>query len=176
MDSEERQALTAAVVRLKCGDRSAADEVFRRAWPLTRRFCGRWLPGSSSVDDVAQQALVKVFAQVLNFDESKDAAAWVLELAVWECRTERARVRRRPVEDNAAGAEVGEGARDPEASLEQRELRAALSEVMAGLSLADQTELARLLAEENAGDSAARKRRQRAVERLKTLWRTLHGE
>jgi hypothetical protein len=44
------------------------------------------------------------------------------------------------------------------------------------LSEHDQAELAGVLAEECAGDAAARKRRQRSLTRLKALWRTLHGE
>ena len=174
MDSGERQALTAALVRLKRGDRSAADEVFRRAWPLVRAFCARWLPGSSSAEDVAQQALVKVFEQAVRFDESKDAASWLLEVAVWECKTERARLRRRPAPQTTGLAELATAG--PEALVEAQELQAALGEVMGGLSATDQAELAKLLAEEAAGDASARKRRQRALERLKSLWRTLHGE
>jgi RNA polymerase sigma-70 factor (ECF subfamily) len=175
VESGERQALNAALIRLKRGDRTAAEEVFGLAWPLVRSFCARWLPGSPNAEDVAQQALVKLFEQVLNFDESRDAAGWLLELAVWECKSERARVRRRPMEGED-GAAVAAAAQGPEAEVERAELQAALGEVLSGLSPADQAELARLLADEAAGDPAARKRRQRALERLKSLWRTLHGE
>lgn len=175
VNSKERQALTAAMVRLKRGDRAAADEVFRRAWPAVRAFARRWLAGSAQAEDVAQQALVKVFAQALDFDVSRDALTWVLEVTVWECRTERARLRRSRIElggDAVGGEEPGR----PDVALEEAELKGALMELIGALPEAEQRELTRLLLEESSGDAAGRKRRQRAVEHLRALWRTLHGE
>lgn len=175
VNSKERQALTAAMVRLKRGDRVAADEVFRRAWPAVRAFARRWLAGSAQAEDVAQQALVKVFSQALDFDVSRDALTWVLEVTVWECRTERARLRRSRIElggDAVGGEEPGR----PDVALEEAELKGALMDLIGALPEAEQRELMRLLLEESSGDAAGRKRRQRAVEHLRALWRTLHGE
>lgn len=173
MDSKERQALTAAMVRLKRGERAAADEVFRRAWPTVRAFAHRWLSGSAQAEDVAQQALVKVFSQAMDFDASRDALTWVLEVTVWECRTERARVRRSRVTSDATEREAPGR---PDEALEEAELRSTLQELIGTLPDGEQRELTRLLLEEASGDAAGRKRRQRAVEHLKALWRTLHGE
>lgn len=175
VNSKERQALTAAMVRLKRGDRAAADEVFRRAWPAVRAFARRWLAGSAQAEDVAQQALVKVFAQALDFDVSRDALTWVLEVTVWECRTERARLRRNRL-DLGGDAVEGEEPGRPDVALEEAELKGALMELIGALPEAEQRELTRLLLEEASGDAAGRKRRQRAVEHLRALWRSLHGD
>lgn len=153
------------------GDRAAFDVVFGLAWPAVQRFAARWLSGSAEVEDVAQRALVKIFEQAPGFDARRDALSWVLEVTVWECRSERARVRRR----TAPQPEVA-SAPPPDVELERLDLVAALTEVMAELSEKDRAELARVLAEESAGDAAGRKRRQRAVERLTQLWRRVHGD
>jgi RNA polymerase sigma-70 factor (ECF subfamily) len=173
VDPFPRRPLDAALVRLKAGDRQAASDVFRLAWPPMRAFARRWLRGSPQADDVAQEALVKVFAQAPDFDASRDALAWVLEVTVWECRSERARVRRRgEVPEAPLQAAM---APDPQAAVEAEELRRALEEATAGLPEGDRREVARVLAEQAAGDPAARKRRQRALERLQGVWRRLHG-
>ena len=168
------------MLRLKRGERAAADEVFRRAWPVVRAFAQRWLAGSPQAEDVAQQALVKVFSQAMDFDAARDALTWVLEVAVWECRSERARLRRSRVDsaDGSVRAErvAAEVTGRPDIALEEAELREALKDVVAALPEADQREVERLLLEEASGDAAGRKRRQRAVDRLKAVWRTLHGE
>jgi RNA polymerase sigma-70 factor (ECF subfamily) len=176
VDPSQRQSLNAALARLKRGERAAADEVFALAWPAVRSFAQRWLQGSAHADDVAQRALVRVFEQALEYDESRDALAWALEVALWECRTERARVRRARTEGLNEAAEASAAAHRPDEQLEAEELRATLANAMGELSQGDQEELTRLLAGETSGDAASRKRRQRAVERLRTLWRRLHGE
>jgi RNA polymerase sigma factor (sigma-70 family) len=174
VDSNLRPALHDALRRLQAGDRSAAGEVFRLGWPPLRAFASRWLRGSAQADDVAQEALVKVFAQVADFDGARDALSWMLEVTVWECRTERARVRRRGevAEAPASGAAAGR----PDEAVEVEELKAALEALTAQLSEADRREVAQVLAEHAAGDPAARKRRQRALERLQGLWRRVHGD
>jgi RNA polymerase sigma-70 factor (ECF subfamily) len=171
-----RQALRAALGRLKQGDRAAADEVFALAWPAMKRFASLWLAGSPNAEDAAQRALVRVFEQALHYDQARDALAWALELTVWECRTERARMRRARVDDAPSSAERSTSAPLPDEQLEAAQLRAALTQALGGLSATDQAELALLLDGAAAGDAAQRKRRQRALERLRALWRTLHGE
>lgn len=171
----QQAALTAQLARLGAGERSCAKPVFEALWPVLTAFCARWLSGSSEAEDCAQRALTRVFAQASRFDPRRDALAWALELAMWECRTARAQLRRdrsAPLSQAAATP----APEDPALAVEQAELQAALAQALEGSAPADQRELAKLLAEELAGDPAARKRRQRAVERLKLLWRRLHGE
>lgn len=176
MDAAQRAQLNEALRRLQRGERAAADDVFALLWPVLKGFAARWLSGSAQAEDVAQQALLKVFSQVAAFDARKDALTWALEVTVWECRTERKRRARSRAEGWSGTAERAPGPSTPEGEVEEAELSAALAEVVAGLSDVDRAEVARVLAEEAAGDAAARKRRQRAVERLRQLWRTFHGE
>lgn len=176
MDAAQRAQLNDALGRLQRGERAAADEVFSLLWPVLKGFAARWLSGSAQVEDVAQQALLKVFSQAAAFDARKDALTWALEVTVWECRTERKRLARSRADGWSDAAARAPGPKTPEGEVEAAELSAALAEVVAGLSDADRAEVARVVAEEAAGDSAARKRRQRALERLRRLWRAFHGE
>jgi RNA polymerase sigma-70 factor (ECF subfamily) len=170
----QQAELTAQLARLGAGERACAQPVFEALWPALTAFCGRWLAGSSEAEDCAQRALTRVFAQAAAFDPKRDALAWALELAVWECRTARAQQRRSRTAPLAQAASA-RAADDPALEVERAELHAALAEALAGSAPSDREELAHLLGEQLAGDPASRKRRQRAVERLKLLWRRLHG-
>jgi RNA polymerase sigma-70 factor (ECF subfamily) len=176
VDAARRARLNDALGRLKRGERAAADEVFALLWPVLKAFAARWLSGSAHVEDVAQQALLKVFSQVAAYDTRKDALTWALEVTVWECRTERRRVARSRADGWSDAAARVPGPSAPEEEVAAAELSRALAEVVSGLSERDRAEVARVVAEETAGDAAARKRRQRALERLRRLWRAFHGE
>lgn len=118
--------------------------------------------------------MTRVFAQAAFFDPERDALAWALEIATWECRTARQQQTRARLEPLSAAASTA-GSGDPQAMLQQAELEQALQGALGALSPSDRAEISRLLAEEMAGDAAARKRRQRALHRLKLLWRRIHG-
>lgn len=162
-------------MRLKRGDRTAMTPVYTTLWPVLRRFAGRWLSGSPVADDVAQQALLKVFEQAPAFDEQRDALAWAVELTAWECRTERQRHRRAREGAWEAGAEPVASGASPAEVFEAAELQAALDAAVITLAPEDQAALRALLDEARAGAPRERKRRQRAVERLTQAWRRLHG-
>ena len=171
----KRGELSSAVAQLGAGDRSVGEAVFRALWPAMRRFC-QVRVGAPGADDAAQRAMVKVFEQASDFDASRDALAWALELAHWECLTLRkAQARSKTQGLKAAGDTVSPSA-DALAALEEAELTRAVQEAVTQLSPVDQAEVAKLMLGELAGDAAARKRRQRALERLKALWRRLHGD
>lgn len=176
MDAARRAQLNEAMARLARGDRSAADEVFALVWPAVSGFARRWLSGSPHAEDVAQRAVIRVFEQAPDYRVEQDALSWALEVTAWECRTERQRVARGRTEGWTAAAARAPAASTPEAEVEAAELSRALEEVVAGLPEADRAEVQRVVQEAAAGDAAARKRRQRALERLKRLWRSLHGD
>ncbi len=176
MDATRRAALNEAMARLARGDRAASEPVFQLLWPVLRDFSARWLPGSSAMEDVAQQVLLRVFSQAAHFDPAKDALSWALEIAVWECRTERRRVWR---SKEGAWTPAAEGARAaaaaPDAAVEAQELQEALRGALQLLPEADRQALARALADEAGAGATERKRKQRALERLRAVWRRLHG-
>ncbi len=176
MTPAERALLNQRLVQLGTGDRTAAAPVFEALWPVVRSFCVKWLAGGPDAEDCAQLALVRVFSQAAAFDPTKDALAWALEIAVWECRTaRRAQQRRRAAADHEVLGQTPDDGSTPFADVERAELEAALSEAVKALAPADAEEVMRLLREEWAGGPAARKRRQRALDRLKRLWWQFHG-
>lgn len=175
MRDEERQALTEALLRLADGDRSAFDTVYEQIWPQVRSACARGV-GEADADDVAQIALIKVFERASSFDPALgDGLAWVLALTSWECRTaRRAHSRRRDdpwVEEIACDS-------SPERVMLSADLGRALHRAMAELSREDNEVLWQSATGGERSPMLAatfRKRLQRALARLRQVWRARHG-
>jgi len=173
-----RTALNAAMTRLVEGDRQAGREIFDMLWPLLRAFCARTLRGSEQAEDVAQRSLIKIFEQASLYDPRRDALAWVLEIAFWECRTERRRrFRAREGTWSKALEEKLIQPASAEAQIEQQQLRAAIDGALSALPQRDRETLLALLAEATAPVAAAtwRKRKERALARFRLTWRSLYG-
>jgi RNA polymerase sigma-70 factor (ECF subfamily) len=99
---------------------------------------------------------------------------WAMAIAGWECRTlARRRSRRRETED-PGNDPAGE---HPEAEFVQRDLTAAALVALGELSAADRETLIATFWDQAASASGAtlRKRRERALERLRTIFRRLYG-
>ncbi len=174
--AEGRAELSSQLARLGAGDRSCAQPVFDTLWPLLRRFCRRWVQNPADAEDCAQSAITRLFSQAMDFDPQKDPLAWALEIAVWECRTARNKLRRSqfaPEEEPKSSASAAPG---PDLILEQKELDSALSTTIADLTQKDREVLQQLLSDAPAGNAAQRKQRERAVTRLKLLWKKIHGD
>ena len=174
--------LNRLMARLADGDRSAFPLVFRELWPRLRAFCASLLKHRDDAEDAAQRAMEKVLTRAADYDPERPALAWALSIAAWECRT-LARWRQRRAEINvehaAEGADRTPGggfAADAEEELLRAELdRAALS-ALAELSETDRAVLVGAFWQEAAaGGATARKRRQRALERLRLAFRRLYG-
>lgn len=178
MLAADRDHLRADLTRLAQGDRSAAPVAFRALWPVVRTFAARAVADEARAEDLAQQAIVKLFEQASRYDASKDALAWALEIVTWEIRTERRRVLRAreeawvPALETVAATTAG-----PESALEATELRAALEAALGELSAADRETIAAVLHETDGPVSGAtwRKRKERALSRLRDAWRRLHA-
>ncbi len=178
MESDLRSRISALLTRLREGDRNAGPDLFRLLWPVVRKFCARLLSDSSAAEDVAQRAVTRVFEQASRFDPDRDGLAWALEIAGWECRTERRRrSRRREVAWTPASVEVAEERGSPIEQLAQAELGAALEAAVANLSPLDRETIELLLRETTAPVPGAtwRKRKERALSHLKLVWRDLYG-
>jgi DNA-directed RNA polymerase specialized sigma24 family protein len=168
----ERRSLHEAMVRFADGDRGAFDVVFAGLWPLLVAVATRGLPDARDAEDAAQQALLKVFARIVDLDRNRDGVAWAVTITAWEVRTLRKRRARR--REDALGDLDPRDADDPEATAVGRDLLAAVSALVGALSPLDQGALASALAGE-APDETMRKRRQRALSRLRDAWRRFHG-
>ena len=162
--------------RLADGDRSAFRQVFTTAWPLLRSFAERMLGSAPDAEDAAQQALLKVASQAVDFDSERDAVSWMLALTVFECRTlRRARERRR---------ETGElpelpATTTPEVEVMRTQLMACAAEAVGELRPDDLEALEAALAGRSPDHLARgtfRKRVQRAIGRLRIALRLKHGD
>lgn len=170
MEASRRALVQDALTRLAEGDREAFTTLFGALWPLLFRFTGRYLPRDSA-EDVAQQALLNLFARADEFDPSRDAVSFAIGIAFHEMRTARRRmVRRREDEISADFPSVAE---TPEAAAERRELEELLDWGLARMTAEDRTTLQSYLdgAVPPVGPATFRKRVQRAKERLRTILR-----
>lgn len=176
MDTAERRALQDAMVRLADGDRSAFSTVFAILWPLLSGFSRRLLRDPDAAEDVAQQALLKVFEHASRFDPSRDAASWAVAVAANECRAwRRRRGRSEPMTEPSM--DLPDPSPSPEARAVERAMLAAATETLGSLRSQDIATLAAAWRNDRPKASAVafRKRLQRATERLRAAWRSRHG-
>jgi len=176
MTAPQRRAVHEAMVRLANGDRAAFDAVFSGLWGDLLSFVRHALPGDPDAEDLAQQTLLKIFFRISDFDSTRDGVAWAFGIAMYEVRTlRRKRGRRREVVPAAAPIAI-DTTRSPEGLLIETDLIRAVSEALDGLTDGDR---AVLLADTDVpplvSPAAWRKRRQRALERLRAIWRSGHG-
>ncbi len=166
--------LDALMARLADGDRSAFDPVFRRLWPAVHRMCSALTISAADADDAAQQAMEKILMRASDYEPGRPALPWALAIAGWECRTlGRQRTRRREVDGQPEHA-----AEDlPEEELTQRDLVQAALGAMNQLSAADRETLLATFWEQatDVAGATLRKRRERALTRLREAFRRLYG-
>ena len=171
MEASEREWLRSQLAELADGNREAFGAVYERVWPLVRGFVRRQLP-SAEAEDVAQQALLRVFARAGEFDRHRDALAWILGIAAWEIRTVKTRSRRRR-EEALDGLAARAGAEPtPEEVAMERERDRTVDRALAALDPRD-AETLRDYMRDNRPDvppATFRKRVQRAIGRARAAW------
>lgn len=157
------------MARLASGDRRELDGVVRRLDAPVRAFCARMLGAGPDAEDAAQEALVELFGKVANYDPRRDALAWSLTIAAWECRTVRRRRSRAKVAPADPETFVGAGG-GPESELLAREVEAAVIAALDGLGELDRAVLEQVL-DEVRGDATFRKRKERMLDRVRAFVR-----
>lgn len=170
MNDAARTSLNHAVARLSEGDRSAAPVVFAALWPPCLQLARAAVGNDADAADAAQSALTKLFAEASRFDPHRSALGWALALVTWECRTVQQQRRRRRIDDGA-DIDAVPGAEHTHA-IERLDKAADVARVAAAfvhLNSADQSTLHGLLDGAPAGEARERKRRQRALDRLRAL-------
>ena len=175
MNPAGRSALQEELTALARGERAAFDPLFRRLWPLLRGFARRLLPAEEA-DDAAQEALLRIFRRASEFDPSRDALAWALGVAAWQVRTHRTKTRRRREEGAQALPEPEDSAASPEEQAAAGQLTAALERALAELPPGDAATLLAYARGEctDLPGATFRKRVERALVRLRALWRIRH--
>lgn len=172
---QEPKELDLLIARLAEGDRSVFAPTFELLWPRVRALCFSILKHPDDADDAAQQAMEKILTRASDYDRSRPALPWALTIAAWESRTILRRTqRRREVGTEALTSVPGGGAGDED--FIRHELNVAVMDVMQGLSGEDQATLVGAFWEEarEAASPALRKRRQRALERLRAAFKRLY--
>ncbi len=175
MDAGGRSALQRDLTALARGDRAAFDRVFVQLWPLLRGFAGRCLPAADA-EDAAQEALLRVFSRASEFDPGRDALSWALGIAAWQIRTVRTRTRRRREERVDARSDRADVRPSPEEETLARDASAALDRWLSELSAADAATLLAYARGERPDlpGPTFRKRVERALRRLRGVWRIEH--
>jgi RNA polymerase sigma-70 factor (ECF subfamily) len=168
-------SLDVLVTRLADGDRSAFAGVFEILWPVTLRLCRSMLKNEADAADAAQEAMQKIFTRAADYDRKRPAIPWALAIAGFECRTilrKRARLREAP-----ESARIEPMSENVEEQFARLELVAAAVEVLGQLSDADREVLIGTFSDEAMSVSGAtlRKRRGRALRRLREAWKRLYG-
>jgi RNA polymerase sigma-70 factor (ECF subfamily) len=172
---DESTDLDVLMARLADGDRAAFTPVFRALWPSIFKLCVGMLRNEADAKDAAQAAMEKVLSRASSYDRARPALPWALAIGAWECRTlARQKSRRREVSEEPEGAAVASSFED--AVIEEDLTRAAVS-AMGRLSDADKEALLATFWDEAASvrGPTLRKRRERALERLRSTFRRIYG-
>lgn len=179
--------LDSLMTRLADGDRAVFRALYERLRGPIERLCQNMLGPTADARDAFQEAMQKIFERApVDYDRRRPALPWALALAGWECRTLRRRRQRRredagPTREGDAGdlvERVGTTAPlpDAEAQLAARELQDAVVAVLGTLSPADRETLEATFWDEAGPQGATfRKRRERALARLRQAWRRTYG-
>jgi RNA polymerase sigma-70 factor, ECF subfamily len=178
MNSERRTAIQQAMFRLADGDRTAMPELVEQLWPVLLSYAQRGLHDPQSAEDVAQEVLFRISARISELDRTRDPLSWAFGIATFEIMTQRKRrQRRRETLVGEAVPESDEPAESAEDAVVQAEVQAALAEALGQLSPDDVAHLGLFeLARVSPATPAMRKRRQRALDRLRTIWRNIYGQ
>ena len=177
MDSARRGAINDAIVRLSDGDRSGMGALVEHLWPAILAFARRGLGSAPDAEDVAQEVFFRICARISDFDPERDGVAWAFGIATFEVMTHRRRAQRRREVSAALLENRPDHSASAEESLLHRELLDALEHSLGALSAPDRVALGLEGGASGASgsDVALRKRRQRAMDRLRSAWRHVYG-
>jgi RNA polymerase sigma-70 factor (ECF subfamily) len=169
--------IDALLARLADGDRAAFTPVFQQLWQPVFRLCLSMLKSEADASDATQQAMEKILQRASDYDGKRSAVTWALAIAGWECRTIlRRRERRREVSDDLTSAAPPASA-GAEEELVHRDLVEAAVHALGDLSSTDRETLIATFSDEASPATGAtlRKRRERAMGRLRIAFRRLYG-
>lgn len=178
MDVRRRKAIQSALLRLADGDRAAMPGLVEELWPVLLSYAERGLRDHQAAEDVAQEVLFRISSRISQLDRARDPLSWAFGIATFEILSQRKRrQRRRETLTGAIPQESTASAQSAEEAAIQAELQAALTDALGQLCPEDVEHLG-LSESASLGPTtpAMRKRKQRARERLRTLWRSIYGQ
>ncbi|HEX4825351.1 MAG TPA: sigma-70 family RNA polymerase sigma factor [Candidatus Polarisedimenticolaceae bacterium] len=175
MTPHARKEIQELLERLAGGDRGAIEPAFAALWPLLRVFAARALRDDGHGEDAAQQAMIKLFAQVADFDPSRDGVAWAIAIVSYEVRSLRRKGMRRREDTLDHAGDAPTTTDTPEALVVERDLARAAREVLSDMKEEDMATILAAIGERRPVDDARfRKRLQRALARLRRAWGAKH--
>jgi RNA polymerase sigma factor (sigma-70 family) len=148
--------------------------------PIIQRFCEKQLGRGPDADDATQQSLEQLFERVETYDATRSALPWVFAITSWEVKTIRRRAGRR--DQRASSVAVDEligSQQDPEFAVMSSQFIAIVDELIDTLPAIDRQTLRETLAREldaestTPTDATFRKRKERALGKIRTLLRNL---
>jgi RNA polymerase sigma factor (sigma-70 family) len=170
--------LDALMARLARGERDAFDPLFDALRPRAFGLARARLGDAARANDVAQSALLRVFAHASEFVPGRPVLPWFYAIVANEVQSARRRLAREVPLDPARAANAA-SPDDPERALVERELRAALERALECL---DDGSAAAIHAVLDGADrptiapAAFRKRVSRAYARLRALLGGAYGK
>jgi RNA polymerase sigma-70 factor, ECF subfamily len=168
-----RAEIQVAMTRLADGDRSATAALVAALWPVLCAFARRAVGDADDAEDIAQESLIKIAARIADFDTSRDGLSWAFAIASFEVKSHLKRIsRRREIAGSTTIEEMAHEEPSPEGRVLDEEVEQTLRQSLARLTSADLQTLASSAA---VMPPALRKRRQRALARLRAVWRELYG-
>lgn len=162
--------------RFADGDRAAFRVIFDGLWPAIVELTTRLVGDNAEAEDAAQRALIKVFHRISQLDPTRDGVAWALTIAAYEALTVRNhRARRRERGADLDPEVIVDDAGSPRDHVIASQLRSAMHAVLGELAARDQEALQAMLDGDGSPGETQRKRRFRALTRLRAAWRRTHG-
>jgi RNA polymerase sigma-70 factor (ECF subfamily) len=170
----EPSELDVLMGKLADGDRAAFSPLFRALWTPALKVCQRMVHAEADAADAAQAAMMKILERAGEYDQKRPALPWALGIAAWECRTLMKRQQR--LRETAEEPVLSDGGSTAD-EVEQKLLLNAAMHAMGELSKADQDTLTATYWETAAavGGATFRKRRERALTRLRDTFKRLYG-
>lgn len=139
--------------RSASGDRSAFDRIVARYGPVALRLASRIAPDRQSAEDIAQEAMVRMWHRAADFDARRARfTTWLYRIVVNLCIDLRRRPRPVPLPEHFDAADPAAGA---EEALEHDERRAALARAMEDLTEGQRAALTLIYDEGLSGAEAA---------------------
>lgn len=123
------------VERVRGGDSTALDALYRREWPVVYRLCLGFLADDHEAQDAAQDAMLRIVDRIDRFDPTRPFGAWRDAVVLNVCRD---RLRRRKIrhrhEESAARDAIPPVLPDPSDEAQAAEVRRVIVESLSRLT------------------------------------------
>jgi RNA polymerase sigma-70 factor (ECF subfamily) len=171
--------LAQQMARLADGDRWAFAPLYAALKPRVHALCRAMLRHEQDAEDAMQQVMEKLFARASSYEHGRPVVPWALGIAAWECRAYRQKRKRRREDALVDGSSEPLAGDELNEEIARADLQRLALQALQALSDTDREVLTATFWDEAtlAGVTGAtlRKRRERALDRLRTTFGRLYG-